>query len=185
MRGNGEGKLELAGGEYCGWVAGSSCCYTAAEGERWAKSLDPPFLFVMRQSTGRRDRSNSSALLQTGDLRFPRTFPRAQSEKRLLSPLLKEYLRGSLLTRVLRPSCLLQANGVWLAMRSVNWHPTSASGPCLHLFQLREYSYRRWGKKKTKWRIFSPGGNSSGNKQEAHDYALPVDGHDARTGSSP
>ncbi|KAI2815250.1 hypothetical protein CBS63078_8227 [Aspergillus niger] len=53
----------------------------------------------MRQSTGRRDRSDSSALFQTGDLRFPRTFPLAQSEIRLLSPLLKEYLRDSLPTR--------------------------------------------------------------------------------------
>ncbi|RAK88405.1 hypothetical protein BO79DRAFT_228941 [Aspergillus costaricaensis CBS 115574] len=42
------------------------------------------------------------------------------------TPSFPEYLRGSLLTRVLRPSCLLQANGVWLATRSVNWHPTSA-----------------------------------------------------------
>ncbi|CAK44729.1 uncharacterized protein BO96DRAFT_431370 [Aspergillus niger CBS 101883] len=125
-------KIELAGGEYCGWVAGSSC-YTAAEGERWAKSTRSQRL-LRSLPNWRSPIPTDFSFGPIGDTpSFPtagriiplvpdKSFPSVASGDSLL----KEYLRDSLPTRVLRPSCLLQANGVWLATRSVNWHPASA-----------------------------------------------------------
>ncbi|PWY70595.1 hypothetical protein BO83DRAFT_409031 [Aspergillus eucalypticola CBS 122712] len=133
MRGDGEGKLELAGGELLRLGCREQSCYTAAEGERWAKSTRSQQLLRSLANW----RSPIPTDFSQGPIGVTPSFPTAgriipsvpdKSFSLVASgdSLLKEYLRGSLPTRVLRPSCLLQANEVWLATRSVNWHPTSA-----------------------------------------------------------